>query len=124
MPFDGVAFDVDAAAFGDEHRRRSTPSCGAAFAKTASSALPAAMRIAGLIDAAVVLPPEAPHTGYIVSPISGFTALTGRPIVSAVSTATSVRVPVPRSCVPHFITTLPSDVMSQCARPPRPPPPH
>ena len=80
--------------------------------------------MAGLIDAAVVLPPDAPHTGYIVSPISGFTALTGRPMVSAVSTATSVRVPVPRSCVPHFITTLPSGVMSQCARPPRPPPPH
>ena len=29
-----------------------------------------------------------------------------------------------RGLVPTFMTTLPSDVMSQCARPPRPPPPH
>ncbi len=36
------------------------------------------MRIAGLIEAAVVLPPDAPHAGYMVSPISGFTALTGK----------------------------------------------
>src|ERR1700733_11118945 len=35
-----------------------------------------------------------------------------------------VRVPVPRSCVPHFTTTPPSDMMSTWAFEPRPPPPH
>src|SRR5438876_6366426 len=102
----------------------STPSAGPTFAQSASRALPAVARSAGDTEAAVVLPPDPPLSGYIVSPISGLIALTGSPSVSAVTIATSVRVPVPRSCVPHFMTTLPSDMMSQCACVPRPPPPH
>src|SRR5262249_779414 len=101
----------------------STPSDGPTFAHNVSSALPAVERIAGDTDAAVVLPPDPPLNGYNVSPISGFTALMGRPSVSAATMATIVRVPVPRSCVPHFTTTLPSDRMSTCACVPRPPPP-
>ena len=93
------------------------------MAQSASSALPTVTRIAGDTDAAVVLPPEPPLNGYCVSPISGLTALTGRPSVSAATIATIVRVPVPMSCVPHFTTTLPSAMMSQCAWVPRPPPP-
>src|SRR6516165_11492069 len=102
----------------------STDSAGATFAHKASSAWPAANRIAGMTLAAVVLPPEAPHAGYIVSPIIGVTALTGSPSVSAPTIATIVRVPVPISCVPALIATAPSGVISQRADPPRPPPPH
>src|SRR5499427_209608 len=102
----------------------STARVGATFAHNASSACPAARRIAGMTLAAVVLPPEAPHAGYIVSPIIGVTALTGSPSVSAATIATMVRVPVPISCVPALIATAPSDMISQRADPPRPPPPH
>src|SRR5690242_8697915 len=88
-----------------------------------SSALPQVTRIAGETDAAVVLPPEPPLDGYMVSPISGFTALTGTPSVSAATIATIVRVRVARSCVPHFSVTPPSLVVAACAFVPRPPPP-
>ena len=82
------------------------------------------MRTAGLTAAAVVLPPDPPLIGYIVSPISGLTALTGRPSDSAVTIATRVLVPVPKSCVPTRMTTPPSDEISQrAADGPRPPPP-
>ena len=80
-------------------------------------------RIAGVTDAAVVLPPDPPLNGSSESPISAFTALTGSPNVSAATIATIVRVPVPMSCVPHFTTTLPSDRMSTCACEPPPAPP-
>ena len=99
------------------------PSVGATFASSSSSAFTAVIRIAGVTDAAVVLPPEPPLNGYTVSPISGLIALTGSPNVSAATIATIVRVPVPISCVPHFTTTLPSLVMSMCACDPRPAPP-
>src|ERR1051325_3749898 len=81
-------------------------------------------RIAGVTDAAVVLPPDPPLNGYVVSPICGVIADTGSPNVSAATIATSVRVPVPISCVPHLTTTLPSGWMSTCACEPRPAPPH
>src|SRR5437762_10184684 len=102
----------------------STAKAGATLPHNASSACPAANQIAGITLAAVVLPPEAPQAGYIVSPIIGVTALTGSPSVSAVTIATMVRVPVPISCVPALIATAPSGVISQRAAPPRPPPPH
>src|SRR5262245_2154409 len=102
----------------------STAREGATFAHNSSSAWPAANRAAGMTLAAVVLPPEAPHAGYMVSPIIGVTALTGSASVSAVTIATIVRVPVPISCVPALIATAPSGVISQRADPPRPPPPH
>src|SRR5258708_3432766 len=90
----------------------------------ASSAFSAAMRMPGLVLAAVVLPPDPPLTPYCVSPISGVTCDGCRPSASAVTIATSVRVPVPMSCVPTRITTLPSAAISQCATEgPRPPPP-
>src|SRR6185436_20587885 len=76
----------------------STPSAGATFSLSASSALTVAIRIAGLMPAAVVLPPDPPLGGYMVSPISGLMLVVGMPNVSAATTATSVRVPVPRSC--------------------------
>src|SRR4051795_6705029 len=83
------------------------------------------IRTAGLTAAAVVLPPDAPLIGYIVSPISGRIALAGRPNVSAAITAIIVRVPVPRSWVPTRTTTRPSEEISQRACDgPRPPPPH
>src|SRR6187397_345279 len=47
----------------------SVPSAGATFSLSASSALIDAIRIAGLILPAVVLPPEPGETPYIVSPI-------------------------------------------------------
>jgi hypothetical protein len=47
----------------------------------------------------------------------------GNPKVSAATMAIVVRVPVPRSCVPHFTTTLPSDMMSTRACDPWPAPP-
>ena len=76
------------------------------------------------MPAAVVLPPEPPLAGYIVSPISGLMLLTGVPNVSAATMATSVRVPVPRSCVPHRTTTVPSEEISTVGRAgPLPPPP-
>src|SRR6266545_2664434 len=100
------------------------PSVGATLANNSSSALTDVTRIAGLTDAAVVLPPDPPLNGYTVSPISGFTAPNGSPNVSAATIATIVRVPVPMSWVPHFTTTLPSDAMSMCACDPRPAPPH
>src|SRR5258706_11198198 len=103
----------------------STPSAGPPFSFSASSALTVAMRTAGLTPAAVVLPPDPPLIGYIVSPISGRIALGERPKVSAAITAINVRVPVPRSCVPILTTTTPSDEISQGAvEGPRPPPPH
>ena len=71
QPFDGVALDVDAAAFGDQIRPASTPSVGATFANSASSASTDVTRIAGIADAAVVLPPDPPLNGSIESPISG-----------------------------------------------------
>ena len=122
-PFRRVADDVDAAVRRGEHcgidaKRRGDLRARARRAPCPSQAESPASH------AAVVLPPEAPLNGYMVSPISALTALTGRPSVSAVPIATIVRVPVPISCVPHFITTPPSDMMSQCAREPRPPPPH
>ena len=40
-----------------------TPSVGATFSKSASSALPEVRRMAGIADAAVVLPPELPLNG-------------------------------------------------------------
>src|ERR1041384_2798784 len=80
--------------------------------------------MAGVTDAAVVLPPDPPLNGSTVSPISGFTALTGRPNVSAATIATIVRVPVPMSCVPHLTTREPSLWMSTWAVDPRPAPPH
>src|SRR5215467_14117963 len=101
-----------------------TPSEGATLAHKASSACPVAKRTAGMTPADVVLPPEVPQTGYIVSPIIGVTALTGSPSVSAATIATIVRAPVPISCVPALIATAPSGVISQRADPPRPPPPH
>ena len=62
MPFDGLSLTwmrppaaTSVAA--------STPSAGATFSFSASSALTAAMRIAGLMLAAVVLPPEPPLNG-------------------------------------------------------------
>src|SRR5437660_9234372 len=123
MPFDGVFLTKirPSPATSDSG---SAPSAGPTFAHSASSALPLVTLTAGDTDAAVVLPPDPPLNGYSVSPISGLIALTGRPSVSAATMATSVRVPVPRSCVPHFTTTLPSDMMSTCACVPRPPPPH
>src|SRR4051812_39091613 len=93
----------------------STPSAGPTFSLSASSALTVAMRTAGLTAAAVVLPPDAPLIGYIVSPISGRIALSGRPNGSAAITAIIVRVPVPRSWGPTRTTTRPSDEISQRA---------
>jgi hypothetical protein len=73
--------------------------------------------------AAVVLPPDPALTPCWVSPISGVTCDGCRPSASAATIATSVRVPVPMSCVPRRTMTLPSDAISQCAIDgPRPPP--
>src|SRR3954462_14730642 len=102
-----------------------TPSAGATFSISASSAFSAAMRIPGLVLAAVVLPPDPALTPYCVSPICGVICDGCNPSASAVTIATSVRCPVPMSCVPSRIVTLPSDAISQCAGDgPRPLPPH
>ena len=90
-----------------------TFSAGATFSFNAWSALIAATRIPGLMLAAVVLPPDIGLTPEAESPISGLTCDGCSPSASAVMTATSVRVPVPRSCVPRRMTTTPSDVISQ-----------
>ena len=45
----------------------------------------------------VTLPPEAALGGYFELPILTFTALSGRPNVSAATMPMAVRVPVPRS---------------------------
>ena len=84
MPFDGSLFTWMRPSLATSVAA-STPSAGATFSQSASSALNAVTRIAGITLAVVVLPPEPPLNGYIVSPISGFTALTGRPSVSAVT---------------------------------------
>ena len=62
-PFDGSSFDVNAAVRRRPASAGSTPSAGATRANSASSALPAVTRIAGVTDAAVVLPPEPPLNG-------------------------------------------------------------
>ena len=83
------------------------------------------MRIAGVVLGAVVLPPEPPLTPYCVSPISGVICDVCRPSASAATIATSVRWPVPMSCVPVRTMTLPSEAISHCVGDgPRPPPPH
>ena len=58
-----------------------------------------------------------------MSPIFVCTASSGSPIVSAVIIATSVRVPVPMSCVAMRVTTLPSGMISHDARVPALPAP-
>ncbi len=60
---------------GDERCRVDAERPAPTFSLSASSALTAAMRTAGLTAAAVVLPPEPPLIGNIVSPISGRIAL-------------------------------------------------
>ena len=90
---------------------------------SASRALPAVTRIAGITAAAVVDPPEPGANGWLLSPSSIVTCGTSRPSVSATTIAMIVRLPVPMSCVPQRITTLPSEVISQCARAPVPAPP-
>ena len=52
--------------------------------------------------------PDAPLIGYVELPIFTFTASTGKPNVSANTIAQTVRVPVPRSCVPQYDSTPPS----------------
>src|SRR3954452_4240738 len=100
-----------------------TPSVGATFANSASSASTDATRTAGIADAAVVLPPDPPLNGNPESPISACTAPIGRPSVSAATIVTMVRVPVPISCVPILTTTPPSEVMSTPHCDPCPAPP-
>ena len=77
-------------------------------AKNASRALTAPRRVEPLTPPTVVLPPEGPSGGYLLSPIVTFTASTGRPSVSATTMAITVRVPVPRSWLPSFTSTEPS----------------
>src|SRR5687767_11262948 len=82
------------------------------------------MRTDGPTPGAVALPPDAPANPYCVSPISIFTADIGRPSVSAATSCTIVRVPVPTSCVPHLTTTPPSEVTLTLTCALRPEPPH
>ena len=59
----------------------------------------------------VVLPPDAPEVGNEFLPISIRTLSIGRPRVSAITMVHTVRVPVPRSCVPDRPTTDPSGLI-------------
>ena len=79
--------------------------------------------MAGATEAVVVLPPLPPEGGKSVSPMrtricSGFS-----PNKSAAITAMTVLQPVPKSCVPQRISTLPSGLISASALVPLPPPP-
>src|SRR5262249_20354698 len=55
----------------------------------------------------VVLPPLAPLAAYLDVPMFTRIDSYGRPKVSASTRAMTVRVPVPRSCVPHIVSTSP-----------------
>src|SRR5215472_346039 len=88
-----------------------------------ASALWQASNTAGATEAAVVLPPLPPDGGNVVSPILTEIAAGSRPNTSAATIAISVFVPVPRSCVPQRISTLPSGLIRTSASEPRPPPP-
>src|SRR5580704_10729378 len=87
------------------------------------SAFVQASKMAGQTDAALLLPPLPPDGGYCVSPILAVTCSGLSPKTSAATTATSVRVPVPRSWVPQRTCTLPSGLICTSASEPRPPPP-
>src|ERR1017187_744371 len=87
------------------------------------SAFVQASKMAGQTDAAVVLPPLPPEGGNCVSPIRALICSGLSPKTSAATTATSVRVPVPRSWVPQRTSTLPSELICTSACVPRPPPP-
>ena len=78
-------------------------------------------RIAGETDAVVWLPPLAPEGGKRVSPIRTETSSRSMPSISAATTCTTVREPVPRSCVPTRISTVPSLLICASAWVPRPP---
>src|SRR5262245_1999017 len=62
IPFEGLAF-TKIRLFAATREPGSTPSAGPTLPQSASSALPAVQRTAGVIPAAVVLPPEAPLNG-------------------------------------------------------------
>ncbi len=84
-------------------------SAGATFSKSISRACTAARRVEDDTPPIVVEPPDPPDTGYCVSPIIRLMVSSGTPSVSAATAMMHVRVPVPRSCVPIFISTLPSE---------------
>src|SRR5262249_34958753 len=74
--------------------------------------------------AAGVLPPDPALTPYCGSPISGVICDGCKPRAAAVTIAASVLCPVPMSCDPRRIITLPSDPISPIGGDgPRPPPP-
>src|SRR5262245_3213469 len=89
----------------------STLSFGATFANSIFSALVPASREDDDTPPTVVLPPDPPEMGSEFLPISTRTAFNGRPSVSASTIAQTVRVPVPRSCVPSRLTTDPSGLI-------------
>src|SRR5437763_16360170 len=71
----------------------------------------------------VVLPPLAPLAGYFDVPMFTRIDSYGRPNVSASTSAITVRVPVPRSCVPHIVSTSPLGKMRTLQLDWPPPPP-
>src|SRR5271165_2327 len=88
-----------------------------------ASAFWQASNTAGATEAAVVLPPLPPDGGNVVSPILTEIAAGSRANISAATIAIKVFVPVPRSCVPHRTSTVPSGLIRTSASEPRPAPP-
>src|SRR5438034_9367189 len=96
----------------------------AILANSASRAAEAALRMAGAVPGSVVLPPEPPDGPNGLSPIRTVMSFTSRPRVSAVTIATTVRSPVPRSCVEQVASTEPSlEIVTLTSLPRLPPPP-
>src|SRR4051812_12454565 len=97
-----------------------TPDC---FCNS-SSALVHTSYIAGAMEGVVLLPPLPPEGGYRVSPTRTVICSGFKPSKSAAMHAITVLEPVPRSCVPQRISTLPSGLICASAFVPRPRPPH
>src|SRR6516225_5855741 len=94
--------------------------------KKSSRAASAALKVAGACEGNVVLPPEPVERPYGLSPSLTRMSLASRPRISAVTTAVTVRWPVPRSCVEVWASTDPSEAMvmvhslgAPCAEPPQ-----
>ncbi len=88
-----------------------TPRLGATASSSLSSALTVDLRVEEETPPMVVEPPEPFEKGRELSPITTFTASSGRPKVSAATMLMAVRVPVPRSWLPNSTSTEPSGLM-------------
>src|SRR5436190_681159 len=90
----------------------STPSVGATVSKSFASAFTVDFRVEVETPPTVVEPPDPPSGGRSFVPMTSFTWPICKPSVSAATCVMMVRVPVPRSCVPISIETVPSGLIT------------